>query len=78
MRAKLKGTQLIIIFLDYTMSFKKSFNSKHRAKLKMKAKDRKTLKAKTQEHKNLVLSNEQVENADLYKPVLNKIMITRE
>ena len=60
------------------MSFKKAFNSKHRAKLKMKAKDRKTLKAKTQEHKNLVLPNEQVENADLYKPVLNKIMITRE
>ena len=27
---------IIIIFLDYTMSFKKTFNSKHRAKLKIK------------------------------------------
>ena len=60
------------------MSFKKAFSSKYRAELKMKAKDTETRKAKTQKHKNLVLPKEQVENADLCKPVLNKIMITRE
>ena len=36
------------------------------------------LKTKTQKDENLVLPNKQVENADLYKPVLNKIMTTRE
>ena len=60
------------------MSIKKTFNSKHTAKLKMKAKDTEIQKTKTQKHKNLVLPKEQVENADLYKPVLNKIMTTHE
>ena len=44
----------------------------------MKAKDTETRKPKTQKNENLVLPKEQVENADLYKPVLNKIMTTRE
>ena len=69
---------MLIIFPDYTMSFKKTFNSKHRAKLKMKAKDTETRKTKTQKDGNLVLPKEQVENAELHKPVLNKIMTTRE
>ena len=60
------------------MSFKKTFNSKHRAKLKMKAGDTEIRKTKTQKNENLVLPKEQVENADLYKPVLNKIMTTRK
>ena len=29
-------------------------------------------------HKNIVLPKEQVKNADLHKPVLNKMMTTRE
>ena len=44
----------------------------------MKAKDTETRKTKTQKDGNLVLPKEQVENADLYKPVQNKIMTTRE
>ena len=43
---------------------------------KLKAKDAETRKTKTQKDENLVLPKEQVENADLYKPVLNKIMTT--
>ena len=35
-------------------------------------------KIKTQKDENLVLPKEQVENADLYKPVLNKITTTRK
>ena len=53
-------TKLIIIFPDYTKSFKKTFNSKHRAKLK--AKDTETRKPKTQKDENLVLPKQQVEN----------------
>ena len=45
---------------------------------KSKAKDTETRKPKTQKVENLVLPKEQVENADLYKLVLNKIMTTRE
>ena len=44
----------------------------------MKTKDTETRKTKTQEDENLVLPKEQVENAALYKPALNKIMTTRE
>ena len=36
------------------------------------------MKTKTQKDSNLVLAKEQVENADLYQPVMNKIMTTRE
>ena len=57
------------------MSFKKTFNPKHRAKLKIESQTRKT---KTRKDENLVLPKEQVENADLYKPIHNKIMTTRE
>ena len=60
------------------MSFKKTFNSKRRAKLKLKDKDAETRKTKTQKDKNRVLPEEQVENTDLYKPVQNKIMTARE
>ena len=34
------------------------------------------MKAKTQKNKSLVLPKEQVENVDLYKPVLEKKMMT--
>ena len=44
----------------------------------MKAKDRETRKTKTQKDENLVLPKEEVENADLYEPILDKIMTTRE
>ena len=44
----------------------------------MKAGDTETRKTKTRKNENLVLPKEQVENADLYKPVLNKLMTTRE
>ena len=40
----------------------------------MKAKDTETRKPKTQKDENLVLPKEQGENADLYKPTMNKIM----
>ena len=45
---------------------------------KQKHKDTETRKTKTQKDENLALPKEQVENADFYKPVLNKIMTTRE
>ena len=35
-------------------------------------------KTKTLKDKNLALPKEQVKNADFYKPVMNKIMTTRE
>ena len=50
------------------MSFNKTFHSKHKERRK----------PKTQKDENLVLPKEQVENADLYKLVLNKIMTTHE
>ena len=37
-----------------------------------------TRKTKTHEFKNLALKKEQVENAELHKLVLNKIMTMRE
>ena len=40
----------------------------------MKVKDSETRKTKTQKEENLVLPKKYVENTDLYKPVLNKIM----
>ena len=44
----------------------------------MKAKDTETRQTKTQKDENLVLPKAYVENVDLYKPALNKIMTTRE
>ena len=44
----------------------------------MRAKDTETRKTKTEKDENLVLQKEQVENADLYKPVQNKITTTDE
>ena len=44
----------------------------------MEVKYTETRKTKTQNDKNLVLPKEQVENAALYKPVLNKITTKRE
>ena len=53
--------------------------SKHRAeKIKLKTKEKETCKTETQKHEKLNLPKEQVENADLYKPVLNKIMTRYE
>ena len=46
-----------------------TLNSKYRTKNKQ---------TKTQKDENLVLPKEYVENANLYQPVLNKIMTTRE
>ena len=45
---------------------------------KQKHEERETRKTKTQKDENLALPKEQVENADFYKPVLNKIMTTQE
>ena len=44
----------------------------------MKAKDTDTQKTKTQKHKSLFLLKEKVENADLYKPILYKIITPHE
>ena len=54
-------------------------NPKHRTE-KLKTKDKKTWKTKTQEDWNLVLAKGKriSKKADLHKPVLNKIMSTRE
>ena len=43
-----------------------------------KHKQTETRKTKTEKDENLVLPKEYVENAGFYKPVLNKIMTTRE
>ena len=45
---------------------------------KTKKQNTETQKTKKQKDKNLVLPKEEVESADLYKPVLNKIMTTRK
>ena len=60
-----------------------ALNSKHIAKIqkqryRSRNKETETRKTKTQKDENLVLPKEQVENADFYKPVLNKIMTARE
>ena len=57
-------------------SFKKTFNSKYRVKLKFGSQRYRNTKTKTQEDENLVLPK--VKNGDLYKSVVNKIMTTRE
>ena len=56
------------------MSYKKTLNSKHRAKLKIESQRYRNIKKQKTEIENLILSKEQVQNADLYKLVLNKIM----
>ena len=56
-----------LLFPDYTMLLSL------RAKLKIKSQ-----RYRNKEDENLVLPKEQVENADLYKPVLNKILTTRD
>ena len=53
-----------------------TFNSKHRT-VKLKTKDTKSQKSKTHRDKNLVPSKKQVQNTDLYKPVLKKTMNSR-
>ena len=58
---------LSLLFPDYTMLLSL------RAKLKIKSQSYRNKK-----DKNQVLPKEQVENADLYKPVLNKILTTRK
>ena len=52
-------------------------NSEHRTK-KLKTKDTGKRKVKTEKDENLALPKEQIENSELYKPVLNKIMTTHE
>ena len=44
----------------------------------MKAKYTETQNFKKQGNENLILPKEFVENADLNKPVLNKVMVTRK
>ena len=56
------------------MSYKKTLNSKHRAKLKIESQRYRNTKKQKTEIENLILSKKQVQNADLYKLVLNKIM----
>ena len=56
------------------MSYKKTLNSKHRAKLKIESQRYRNIKKQKTEIENLILSKEQVQNADLYKLVLNKII----
>ena len=58
---------LSLLFLDYTMLLSL------REKLKIKSQSYRNKK-----DKNQVLPKEQVENADLYKPVLNKILTARD
>ena len=56
-----------------------TLNSKHGTEnLKIKTKDTGTRKTKTLKEEKLVLQKEYVENVDFYKPVLNKIMTTRD
>ena len=56
-----------------------TLNSKHRTEnLKFKTKDTGTRKTKTLKEEKLVLQKEYVENVDFYKPVLNKIITTRD
>ena len=43
-----------------------------------KHKQTETRKTKAQKDENLVLPKEQVENEDFHKPVLNKVMTTRQ
>ena len=45
---------------------------------KLKTKDTKTQKTKTQKDDNLVLPKDYLENTDLYKLALNKIITTLE
>ena len=52
-----------------------ALNSKHGTE-NIKNKNQGNRKTKSQKDKNLVLAKEQVENVDLYNPVLNKIMTT--
>ena len=47
-------------------------------KQNQKQKETETRKSKTQKDENILLPKEQVQNADFYKPVLNKIMTTWE
>ena len=56
---------LSLLFPDYTMLLSL------RAKPKIKSQ-----RYRNKKEENLVLPKEQVENADLYKPVLNKILTT--
>ena len=58
---------LSLLFLDYTMLLSL------REKLKIKSQSYRNKK-----DKNQVLPKEQVENVDLYKPVLNKILTARD
>ena len=56
-----------------------TLNSRHsKEKEKLKTKEIETWKTKTQKDENPVLAKEQVENADLDIPVLNKIMTTHK
>ena len=56
-----------------------TLNSKYRAEiLKTKNKGTETRKTKTQKDEILVLPKKYIENADLYEPVLKKIMTTRK
>ena len=52
-----------------------ALNSKHGTE-NTKNKNQGNRKTKSQKDKNLVLAKEQVENVDLYNPVLTRIMTT--
>ena len=52
-----------------------ALNSKHGTE-NIKNKNQGNRKTKSQKDKNLVLAKEQVENVDLYNPVLTRIMTT--
>ena len=60
------------------MFLKKNKTKELMIEQKLKTNNTETRKTKTQKDEKLVLPKSQVENADLYKPVLNKIMITRK
>ena len=66
----------MIILPDYANVIKFFSGAKNRQKTKKQ--NTETQKTKKQKDKNLVLPKEEVESADLYKPVLNKIMTTRK
>ena len=72
---------MLITLPDYSnamKAFEMTLNSKHRAE-KLKPKDQRYRNRKPkQKDENLVIPKEQVENTDLYKPTLNKMITTLE
>ena len=82
-KTNLKSTWFILLsnWLYHVIKSIKTFNSKHSAKLQ-RCRNRNTNKLKREQLKHRKkkpsFTKRVVENADFYKPVLSKIMTTRE